>query len=109
MKYEDVRKELVDKKELFTSKELAWMALRLGLIVIGCIFAIGFLTSTVLGNTVSLIVALGGILLYSSLLEYITESSSRAKSFQKKSKYLWIVPYIVTVIEFLIFHFLKFV
>ena len=105
MRYEDLKKDLVEDRKVLNSKQLATMVLRLLLALLGFDMIIATLVMRTIGFQYSIIIFIGSVFLFSSLVEYITETD-RGLKIGRRISYFWFIFYILFVGELILFQML---
>lgn len=101
MKYEDLKKDLVDDKHLLTSRQLMILVLKILAIVVALDLMIGTLCIRTVGFPVTILVFIASLFFFSTLMEYIIETEDRLKFWRKLSS-CWFLFYIAFVVEMII-------
>lgn len=102
-----LKQTFVDEKKLMTSRELHILVLKVGLSLIGLGLDVIILTLNLLGMPVTLLVVFGMMFGFNWVFDLINESEEALKSVKRFSN-LFVIFYVLLVVEFLVLKYFRF-
>lgn len=101
MRYEDLKKILVEDTGKLTGKELRRLAVFLGLFMVGCSLLVGMLVLYVLRTSFALVAVALGVVGYMWFMDACAEEDAMLKRARLMSR-LWFLPYLALIAEILV-------
>jgi hypothetical protein len=108
MTYEQLKKVIVEDKNLIDKKGFKWFLIRWALLVFGVGFAFILPTFSLLGSRFAIVVLLIAALLFITVLSLIIDDPNSFKKVNKITKFWWLA-YILVVVIYLVLKYWNFV